>query len=75
MANRIVVTDGNWQDDNLVLVPRQQLPMTVGNLPAGDYLVVNTLTGPDTATATNSPTAAPWRRGPKSRAPACPPER
>ncbi|SNR22790.1 hypothetical protein EYF88_02855 [Paracoccus sediminis] len=54
MVNRIIITDGNWDSDTLILLPRPTLPHTL-DLPAGDYVVVNTASNPDPATATDPP--------------------
>lgn len=44
MAERIVITDGDWTGDNIRMVPRAALPMSITNLPAGEYHVSNTRT-------------------------------
>ena len=44
MVDRIIITDGDWEGDNIRLVPRQSLPFSVGELPAGGYRLSNTRT-------------------------------
>lgn len=44
MVERIIVTDGDWSQDNVRLTPRQTLPFPVGTLPEGEYHLTNTRT-------------------------------
>lgn len=52
MANRIIVTDGDWSADTIRFVPRTTLPQVVSGLAAGQYYLANTGTAPQPITVT-----------------------
>lgn len=59
MANRIIVTDGDWSADTIRLVPRAALPQVVSGLAAGEWLLSNTGTSPGAISVSQSATGDP----------------
>lgn len=57
MANRIIITDGDWSGDTVRLVPRSDLPL-IESVTAGQWLLSNTATSPTPITVSD-PVAAP----------------
>ncbi|MDF3607732.1 hypothetical protein PE067_17250 [Paracoccus sp. DMF-8] len=56
MANRIIVTDVDMTDDNILFVTRRALPQTIAGLVAGTWYTLNTaMSGPITVAAAPPP--------------------
>lgn len=52
MANRIIITDGDWSSDTVQLVPRTALPQVISGMAAGNWYLTNTTTNPEAVTVT-----------------------